>query len=332
MNAGVLGTADLLRRVRGGIDVAGLRAEAKRPFRIFLCGDLSLVAELRSALLAGYDGAAPADAAATLETIFPGRPAVVTQEAKAVVFVGQPGDQDGADFGSLFALKLPIFSLVVHPDVVPSSPPSAPEAGKIGEYAVQALSHNALREGFFAHLVQVCSGSEVAVARRLLVLREFCAAKLTRDCSRRSLTIAAASAVLDHVPLAGLIIGPIASAGDMVAITGLQMGLVLQIGACYGRDPDLQRVWELLPVVGGGFGWRALSRELSGFIPVAGIAIKGAIAYAGTMVVGEGVTFYYEHGRQMSATDASRLYEEAKASAMSLARELVAKFRNKKRD
>ncbi|MGH7327960.1 MAG: hypothetical protein ACREJX_06385, partial [Polyangiaceae bacterium] len=104
MNASVLGTADLLRRVRGGMDVAGLRAEAKRPFRFFLCGDLSLVAELRSVLLAGPDGTLLMDAGATLETIFPGRPAVVTPEAKAVVFVGQPGDKEGADFGSLFAL------------------------------------------------------------------------------------------------------------------------------------------------------------------------------------------------------------------------------------
>jgi uncharacterized protein (DUF697 family) len=79
--------------------------------------------------------------------------------------------------------------------------------------------------------------------------------------------------------------------------------------------------------LGGGFGWRALSRELSGFIPVAGIAIKGAIAYAGTIVVGEGVTFYYQHGRQMSAADAANLYDDAKASAMTFAREMIARFR-----
>jgi uncharacterized protein (DUF697 family) len=330
MRSSVLGTADLLRRVRGGVDLGAIRAEAKRPFRIFLCGDLSLVAEMRATLLSGHDANVPADAAATLETLIPGRPAAVTDEAKAVVFLARPGDREGADFASLLALKLPVFSLIVHPEIVPSAPPSAPESGHIGEYGVASLAEHALRPSFFPHLVQACSGSEVALARRLPVLREFCAAKLTRDCAKRALTVAAASAVLDHVPLAGLVIGPIASAGDMVAITGLQMALVLQVGSCYGRDPDLQRVWELAPVVGGGFGWRALSRELSGFIPVAGIAIKGAIAYAGTIVVGEGVTFFYEHGRQMSATDATRLYEEAKASAMALARELVAKFRPKK--
>jgi uncharacterized protein (DUF697 family) len=310
------------------VDVGSIHADVKRPFRIFLCGDLSLIAEMRSTLLSGNNGV-PADASATLETLYPGRPVLTANDAKAVVFLGRPGDE-GADFAPLLALKLPIFSVMVHPDLAPSAPANAPESGKIGEYALTSLEIPALRASFFPHLVQACSGAEVAVARRLPVLREFCAAKLTRDCARRSLTVAAASAVLDHVPLAGLVIGPIASAGDMVAITGLQMALVLQIGACYGRDPDLQRVWELLPVVGGGFGWRALSRELSGFIPVAGIAIKGAIAYAGTIVVGEGVTFYYEHGRQMSTADATKLYEEAKASAMTLARDIIARVRGKK--
>ena len=102
---------------------------------------------------------------------------------------------------------------------------------------------------------------------------------------------------------------------------------MMQIGATYGKDPDMQRVWELLPVVGGGLGWRALSRELSGFIPVAGIAIKGAIAYAGTIVVGEGVGFFYEHGRHMTSAQAGALYEEKKRAALAFARDVVARIR-----
>jgi uncharacterized protein (DUF697 family) len=86
-------------------------------------------------------------------------------------------------------------------------------------------------------------------------------------------------------------------------------------------------MWEMLPIVGGGFGWRALARELSGFIPVGGILIKAAIAYAGTVVVGEGATYFYRHGRQMQAADAARIYEDAKASAMTFARDLLARFR-----
>jgi uncharacterized protein (DUF697 family) len=120
--------------------------------------------------------------------------------------------------------------------------------------------------------------------------------------------------------------GVFASAGDMMAITGIQMMLMLHIEAAYGKDPDVQRMWQLLPVIGGGFGWRSLARELSGFIPVAGIAIKGAIAYAGTIVVGEGVTFYYEHGRHMSSGQAKSLYESTKNEALTFARDLIARI------
>jgi uncharacterized protein (DUF697 family) len=158
-------------------------------------------------------------------------------------------------------------------------------------------------------------------------LRETVAAKLTRDAALNALKVAGASAVVDHIPLLGVVIGAFASAGDMMAITGIQMMLMLQIGATYGKDPDFARVWELLPIVGGGFGWRALSRELAGFIPVAGIFIKAAIAYAGTVVVGEGARVYFQNGRHMSAADGAKLYEDTKTSAMTFARDTFAKLR-----
>ena len=103
----------------------------------------------------------------------------------------------------------------------------------------------------------------------------------------------------------------------------------MHIEAAYGKDPDVHRIWRLLPVIGGGLGWRALARELSGFVPVAGIAIKGAIAYAGTIVVGEGVTFFLEHGDHMTKHDAALLYERTKSDAMRFARDLLARLRKK---
>ena len=72
---------------------------------------------------------------------------------------------------------------------------------------------------------------------------------------------------------------------------------------------------------------RALARELSGFIPVGGILIKSAIAYAGTVVVGEGATFYELHGRHMAKVDAAKVYDEARASAQSFARDMLARIR-----
>ena len=73
--------------------------------------------------------------------------------------------------------------------------------------------------------------------------------------------------------------------------------------------------------------WRAISRELVGFVPVAGIAIKGAVAYAGTIVVGEGATFFYEHGKHMTKAEAAAIYDEKRRNALDFARDQLARLR-----
>ncbi len=326
---GALGSArDLFKMVRSGVDVNAVNAHIRKPFRILLCGDPALVAELRTLLLSGHDDdAVPLDAAACLETIVPGRPLEAPGEARAVIFLGRPGDAAGANLGVLAPLNLPILALTIDPDGVPSGPPSAPSAGTIGYYVAPAISREALRQRFFPHLVHSVKGVEIAVARRLPALREAVASKLTRDAAGNSLKIALASALIDHIPVVGVVLGAVASAGDTVAITAIQMVLLLHIEAAYGRDPDFARMWALLPIIGGGLGWRTVARELSGFIPVAGIPIKGAIAYAGTIVVGEGVTFYYQQGRHMNRQQARELYERTKREAMQFARDLMKRKR-----
>ena len=329
MRASVLGAADVFQRLRGSVNVGAVHAGARKPFRFFLCGDLGLVGELRSLLLSGEaEGFDRMTAAALLETIDPNQRVLDTSEARAVIFLGRTGDRPGARLDLLAPLGLPIFALLVDPHVAATSGPTQPPAaGRVDDYIVPDLSREALKARFLPHLIECCKGIEIAVGRQLPFLRETVAAKLTRDAALNALKISGASAVVDQVPLLGAVLGAFASAGDMVAITGVQMTLMMQIGATFGKDPDLGRVWELLPIVGGGFGWRALSRELAGFIPVAGLFIKAAIAYAGTIVVGEGATFYFQHGRHMTPADGSRLYEEAKASALTFARDTFAKLR-----
>lgn len=319
---------DILRLVRKGIDVRAVQAHTRKPFRFYLCGDPALVAALRSLLLSGHqDASVPLDAAACLETLVPGQMHVtVPREGRVVFFLGRRGDASGADLELLRGLNLPIFAITVDDQATPAGPAAPPARGSFAEYTVPAIARDALRGRVFPHAIECCKGVEIAVGRRLPVLRETVGAKLTRDAANNALKVALASAAVDHIPILGLVLGAFASAGDMVAITGIQMMLLLHIEATYGRDPDVQRMWQLLPVVGGGFGWRMLARELSGFIPVAGIAIKGAIAYAGTIVVGEGVTFFHEHGRHMSAGQASSIYESTKNEALNFARDLLARI------
>lgn len=327
MSSASIGARDLFALVRKGIDADAVGAHVRKPFRFLLCGDPALVAELRSLLLSGHPGVVPPEAAASLETI---SDAPTTKlDARAILFLGRAGDLAGARLEALEAAGLPILCITVDPAAAPSGPATPPLGGTWAEYVVPALSAGALRVRAFPHLVECSRGVEIAVGRALPPLRESVAAKLTRDAAANSLKVAIASAVVDHIPLVGLVLGAMASAGDIVAITGIQIVLLMHIEAAYGREPDVHRIWRLLPVIGGGLGWRALARELAGFVPVAGIAIKGAIAYAGTIVVGEGVTFFLEHGSHMTKHDASLLYEQTKNDALRFARELLSKLKPK---
>ncbi|TAM77695.1 hypothetical protein EPN44_02340 [bacterium] len=310
-----------------------MEAQAKRPFRLLLAGDGALVAELRAILLSGHGDRIPLDANACLESIdlaAPGR-VLDTAAARCVIFVSLPGEATPCVLSRLEALELPVFAVAVDPNAPARTADEAPSPAGTAHYTVPALGTEHLSTTVFPQLLTVLKGVEVAVGRRLPVLREVIATHLTAEASMSSLRIAVASALVDHVPVLGVVLGTVASAGDTLAITGIQAFLLLQIAALYGHDPDLTRLGELVPVVGGGFGWRALARELSGFIPVAGILIKGGIAYAGTLVVGQGAAYYYQQGRPMSARQMRHLYEEARARAVEMGRDLVGRLNPKKR-
>ena len=330
MRNNVFTAAQTFQRLRSRLNTGAVHTGARQPFKFLLCGDPMLVSAFRWMLLAGLEGdTIPHQTAATLETITPGSGSFVdTTDARAVLFFGEIGDREGARLDALAALKLPVLAVLVDEGAATTGgPPNPPAPGAIEEYIVPVFDFERLRTRVLPHLIEVSRGVEIAIGRQLPALRVTVAQKLTRDAALNALKISGASAVVDNVPLLGVVLGAFTSASDMFAITGIQMMLMLQIGATFGKDPDVARMWELLPVVGGGFGWRALARELSGFIPVGGIVIKAAIAYAGTVVVGEGAMFYEQHGRHMTSADAGRIYEESRASAMHFARDVLTRIR-----
>jgi uncharacterized protein (DUF697 family) len=118
-----------------------------------------------------------------------------------------------------------------------------------------------------------------ALAARLPVLRSAVCDELIASFSKRNALVAAA------VFVPGV---------DMPVLTLNQIRLVLRIALAYGEEVDNRRAIELLGVVGAGFGLRAAARELLDLVPVAGWALKGAVAYAGTRAIGEGAVRYFE--------------------------------------
>jgi uncharacterized protein (DUF697 family) len=326
----VFTAAQTYQRLRSRLNTGAVHTGARQPFKFLLCGDPMLVSAFRAMLLAGHDGdSIPHDAAATLETIVPGSGSLIdTTDARAVLYFGTAGDREGARHIALTSLKLPVFAVLVDENATATSgPQNAPARGAVEDYIVPVFDFERLRTRVLPHLLDACKGVEIAIGRRLPAMRTTVAQKLTRDAALNALKISGASAVVDNVPFLGVVLGAFTSAGDMLAITSVQMMLMLQISAAFGKDPDVAQMWELLPVVGGGFGWRALARELSGFIPVGGIVIKAAIAYAGTVVVGEGAMFYEQHGRHLTPADAGRIYEESRLSAMQFARDVLSRMR-----
>ena len=121
--------------------------------------------------------------------------------------------------------------------------------------------------------------SGTALAARLPTLRSAVCDELIRSFSKKNAIVAAA------VFIPGV---------DMPVLTLNQARLVLRIALAYGQEIDKERAVELLGVVGAGFGMRAVARELLDLVPVAGWAVKGAVAYTGTKAIGEAAVRYFE--------------------------------------
>ncbi len=75
---------------------------------------------------------------------------------------------------------------------------------------------------------------------------------------------------------------------DLPVLALNEIRLLLRLEQAYGLEIDpRERLPEIAATLGMGFGLRALARELLDLVPVAGWAVKGAVAYAGTRALGE---------------------------------------------
>jgi len=75
---------------------------------------------------------------------------------------------------------------------------------------------------------------------------------------------------------------------DLPVLALNQVRMVLRLEQAYGLEPDVrERLPEIVATVAAGLGLRAAARELLDLVPVAGWAVKGGVAYAGTRALGE---------------------------------------------
>lgn len=139
-----------------------------------------------------------------------------------------------------------------------------------------------------AEAVAARLGDDAApLAGRIPVLRRAVVEQLVRSYSRRNGLVGAAV----FVPGA-----------DLPVLTLNQIRLVLRVAAAHGVELDQSRLREVLAVLGAGLGFRALARQALGVVPVAGWAVKGAVAYAGTRALGEAAARYFASVASATAT------------------------------
>jgi len=152
------------------------------------------------------------------------------------------------------------------------------------------------------------------LARQFSVFRQPVLDRTIHTVALENAMFAVATALPDVVP--SLIELPWAFgefASDTAFITGNQIRMAFVIAAACGREVGFrQQKSAVLSIVGGAFGWRALARELAGKIPLgAGLIPKGAIAYAGTFLVGKGLEYVYRGNGQPSRAERRAIYESA---------------------
>jgi uncharacterized protein (DUF697 family) len=185
---------------------------------------------------------------------------------------------------------------------------------------IDELSAEAARP-LLKEMVKGLGGYDISAARKMPLLRDLVASRVIARSARQNLMIAMASALPNTLPWVGPIVGLLGVTAEIIFLTSNQLRMVLQIASIYDQEMNVsERLKELLPVIGGAFGWRALSRELVGFVPAIGPAVKGAIAFAATRATGEAARWFYKTGTHMDPEERRRIYNEALEKAESLTR------------
>jgi len=171
------------------------------------------------------------------------------------------------------------------------------------------------------------------LARRFEAFRKPVIDRVIHSVARENALFAVATALPNVVPnLLELpwAVGEFAS--DTAFLTINQVRMAFLIGAASGCDVGyMEQKGQIATIVGSAFGWRTLARELVGKIPLGGGLIpKGAIAYAGTYVVGKGLERINRSGGTYSSNERREHFDSAFERGKAVVEVVLAGLKNRK--
>jgi hypothetical protein len=152
------------------------------------------------------------------------------------------------------------------------------------------------------------------LARRFPAFRKTVVDRIVQTVARENALFAVTTALPNIVP--NLLELPWAMgefASDTIFLTVNQIRMALMIAAACGVEVGFGRQkLEIGAIAASAFGWRAIARELAGKIPLGGGLIpKGAIAYAGTYLIGKGLERLHHAGAPYTAEERKEVYRQA---------------------
>jgi hypothetical protein len=165
----------------------------------------------------------------------------------------------------------------------------------------------------------------VALSANFLPFRSAVTRDIIARVARENALFSVATSIPYLVPILGLGFAAGELASDTVFLTINQIRMSFLLAAASDKTVGYsQQKAEIASIVASAFGWRALARQLVGKIPfAAGVIPKGAIAYAGTFVVGTGIERLYSVGYGLTRAERHGAYQEAYERGKSIMEGLV---------
>jgi uncharacterized protein (DUF697 family) len=306
-------------RVLREVDLEAIRGDSERSFRAQLAAEDEADAGSAAALLSGALGERHPWLATSGLAGLPGVSAGGSPPDVAVLVSRTPelGPRLSILAADLQRQQVPVVTIVVG---VAGPLAGVVRPGETARAAVASLDAAAVPALAQALLSGVPAALRLALARQLPPLRPAFVAALVEETARANALYALGTGVAESVPLLNV---PL-NLADIVVLTKNQLMMSYRIALASGkRGKPRDVLGEVMGVIGGGFLFRQLARELVGLIPVAGVAPKVAVAYAGTWAIGRAVGVWGGGGVTPSAASLKRYYAEAVERGREVATALV---------
>ncbi len=184
------------------------------------------------------------------------------------------------------------------------------------------------REGFEMALapamIKAVPALRLALGRHLKGVRPVVADQLIEETSRTNAAYVFTTGLAETVPLLS---APLAAA-DILVLTKNQLLMAYKLALVAGKEGTPKDILlEVTSVIGGGFFFRQVARQLVGLVPGVGLVARAAVAYAGTWAIGRLVYVWATEGRRLSKGEMGRLLREASKRGQEAVRQLLQRRR-----